>query len=139
MSIGKKKQNRMVRGYLLDADGTRTGREVTFQDELPELYKLLNCDCITVTYRNIGRNLYDIIADDEGLFKKNCRSSAINTEFRTELVGNLLVVNRKHTRDGYVSESLTDEDIELLKNRTIPCTMMSDNGSVELARVIMLD
>lgn len=95
------------KGILIDKT-KRNSKVVTFEDELHELYRLLDCDCIDITSRKIGDKYYDIVCDDEGLLRDNIRVTAYDVKGNPALVGNLLIMN--HDEMGELL-SLTEEDI----------------------------
>lgn len=83
------------------------------QDSIEEFYKIIDCRCIDIATRRIGtrKKHYDIIVDDEGLFVDNPRVSAIDSNLKPMLVGNLIITNSKNG----ATTSLTDDDINYLK------------------------
>ena len=93
-------------GYLIDPEG-HTG-VIGIPNSLDEYYELLNCRTIDIVKRKIGGKYYDIICDDEGLFKDEVRVSAVDSNGNAMLVGKLLICND----DGKGNEaSLTHDDI----------------------------
>ena len=88
--------------------------EIDDRDHLNELYRLLNCNTIDVTYRQFCNNVYAVICDDEGALKECPITSAINFRLnqpiKTDLVGNLIVA-------GYPDDegNLTDLDEDQIK------------------------
>ena len=99
-----------MRAYLLDVEN-KTRRTVEIDDtrHLEEYYKYLNCGTVDIVSRKIGGKWFDVIADDEGLYKENPIVSALTSDNEPALVGNLLFCNY----DAETGEeiSLTDEDI----------------------------
>ncbi len=93
---------------------------VKIEPTLKEYYKLLSCDTIDITYRQIGTKAYDIICDDNGLATQHPKISAVDSQGEPCLVGNLLVVNY----DGSGGEAtLEDSDVEhILKHRLMITT-----------------
>jgi len=63
---------------------------IDIEPELEAYYKALDCDCVDVVVRKIGRRKFDVMRDDEGLLKANAKISAIDNLGRTMLVGNLM-------------------------------------------------
>lgn len=88
---------------------------VEVENGLEDYYKYLNCDCIDIASRKIGRKYYDIVVDDEGLLKSEPKISAINDLGGVMLVGNLMVLNSK---DGELT-TLTNDDIKYIKKRIV--------------------
>jgi len=101
-------------GYLVDVENETAG-VVTIDRNLHEYYKVLNCDCIDVATRKIGRfgkRYYDIICDDEGLLKDKPKISAINDLGQVMLCGNLFIVN--NDGEGEFT-SLSKDDIKWIE------------------------
>lgn len=119
----------LIRGFLVDVYGDRGAGVVTFVDNLQNIYNLLDVELIDVTERQIGKFTYDIVCDDEGLFKQDALPSAFNGKQEAQLVGNLLLVN--HDEEGNFA-SLTDEQIEDLKEHlcVAMCSMSGDKTRV---------
>ena len=88
---------------------------VEVKDELQEYYDLIECDCIEIVARRIGDTYFDIICDEEGLLKDNPRVSAVDTDGCPMFVGNLIF---SHISDEGETESVTDEEIELIRENT---------------------
>lgn len=84
-------QKKLLRGVLVDVENEKV-TVVNIPDELDEFYKILNCSCIDIVRRKIGRKYFEIICDDEGLFKENVKISAIDNLGGVQLVGNILIV-----------------------------------------------
>jgi hypothetical protein len=89
--------------------------EVHITDVKPELeayYEKLDCTCIDIVERKIGGKWFDIMCDDEGLFREPQKISAINDMGQPMLVGNLMFFH--NDGEGNLT-GLEDEDIEHLK------------------------
>ena len=83
---------------------------------LQDYYDALGCDLIDITRVKIRGKVFDVICDDEGLFKEDKRISAIESETGLPLlVGNLLFANH----NGPETTSLTDEDIEKIATNVV--------------------
>lgn len=83
-----------IRGVLLDTVKDKV-EVVEFEPTLENYYRMLHCDMIEIAVRKIGvRNgkVFDIVCDEEGLFKPDNKISAINDLGKVMLVGSLLVV-----------------------------------------------
>lgn len=104
---------RTIKGMLIDVQN-ETARVVEVEDKLDSYYELLQCDCIDIVERKVGRRTYSIVIDDEGLFRQP-KISAISDLGDVMLVGNLLIVRR----DGESLASITNDDIKYLKGRII--------------------
>ena len=101
-------KDEMTKGFVVDVYKQRNARVVEFIDNLDNLYELTDCSCIDVAYRKVGKYFYDIVCDDEGLYRADRIPSAFNHKGEPMLVGNLLFLN--HDEEGEFT-SLTDEQI----------------------------
>lgn len=81
----------MIKGVLIDVVND-SAKAIEVEKDLETYYKILNCSCIDIVDRKIGKKEFNIICDDEGLFKKPQKISAINNLGEPQLVGNLFVV-----------------------------------------------
>lgn len=116
---------RVIKGFVVNVyDPTKTD-VVVFHDKLENIYKMLDVELIDVTERQIGNFTYDIVCDDEGLFKNPAYPSAFDKSGNPQLVGNLLLVN--HDDEGNFA-SLTDEQIETIKDNLHVCMVADENG-----------
>lgn len=88
---------------------------IDIEDNLDVFYELIGCRCIDIVHRKIGHKYFDVICDDEGLFKDDPIVSAIDTNFHHMLVGNLIV--SKSDGEGNLIE-LSDEDIKQILRHT---------------------
>lgn len=87
------KQDRLT-AILVDTEKEIFGM-VNIPNELESFYELLGCRCIDITTRYIGVNrtfAFDIICDDEGLFKEPQKISAIDNLGQPQFVGSILIV-----------------------------------------------
>ena len=107
------KEARTIKAILVDVQN-ETSRVVEFEDKLENFYELLQCECIDIVSRRIGRKTFDIVCDDEGLYTQP-KISAIDDFGRTMLVGNLLIC--KH--DGENLASLSNDEIKYVKARIV--------------------
>ena len=106
-------------GYLIDTEIGISG-PVTTEMELEAYYQLLHCDLITITYLPINGKEYCIIADDEGLFKRNNKISAADIhDLKPLLVGSLLITSAEDPDDTGDFCSLSDDDICSIRERVI--------------------
>ena len=95
-------------GLLIDVKNNNVS--VKMANSLKDYYRLTDCDVIDIVKRCIGGKYYNIICDDEGLLKENIIISAIDTERKPMLVGNLIVAG--DTDDEGELLSLTDKDVD---------------------------
>lgn len=79
-----------ITGVLLDAYEKRAGR-ADIPDELSAYYRALDCSCVDIVSRRIGGKRFDIVCDDEGLLKEDCRISAFDLDWQPMLCGSLFV------------------------------------------------
>ncbi len=87
------KQDRIT-AILIDTEKEVFGM-VNIPNELESFYALLSCQCIDIVQRRIGvhcKKTFNIICDDEGLFKDLQKISAINSLGQVQLVGSILIV-----------------------------------------------
>lgn len=103
----------LLKGVFLDGRKTEV---LTIKKSLDEYYKLLNCHTIDIISREINGVSYDIICDDEGLFKDEIVITCVNTNFEPMLVGSLFIVAFDGKDD---IRSLTEKEIENLYLRII--------------------
>ena len=99
-----------MRTILLDVYKDEV-RVLEIKPELEEYYKLIGCDCIDIADRKIGGKWFDVMLDDEGLFREDHKISAINDMGEPMFVGNLMFFH--HDGEGNLV-GLTDEDIDHL-------------------------
>ena len=99
----------------LNVENRELPKILDIEDELGVFYELINCRCIDIVQRKIGNKYFDVICDDEGLCKDNPVVSAVDTQFRTMLVGNLIVSNSDD--EGNLID-LSDEDIKQILRHT---------------------
>lgn len=82
---------KLLRGVLVDVENEKVS-VIEIPDDLDEFYKILNCSCIDIVVRRIGHKPFNIVCDDEGLFKDPQKISAIDNLGQVQLVGNLFIV-----------------------------------------------
>lgn len=99
-----------VKGVLIDVYSSNV-MVVEMQATLENYYNALQCDIIDIVNREINGKRFDIVCDDEGLFKENPKISAIDKNNDPMLVGNLFICNVDVTGKEC---SLSDSDIELI-------------------------
>ena len=106
----------MIKTILIDVKNSKFD-VLNIENTLDEFYRLIDCSCIDIVRRKIGRKWFDIICDDEGLFAESPKISAINNWGRPMLVGNLLI-----TKTGEEGETigLNSNEISYIKKRIIP-------------------
>lgn len=91
--------NKKLLGVLVDVENKKV-EAIEIADDLEKYYEILNCTCIDIVQRRIGRKKFTIICDDEGLFSVAPKISAINNLGQAQLVGNLFIVAAGSDEDG---------------------------------------
>lgn len=105
-----------MKALFLDSINKTTS--VVNPDSLQDYYNLIGCGCIDIVTRKIGRKVYDIIVDDEGLLKNDPLISAIDDLGRVMLVGSLIVCGVAD-EEGELTD-LSAADIKYIKKRIQP-------------------
>lgn len=107
-----------MKTFLIDVYNRERG-EVDVKNELEAFYEKLDCRCIDIVVRKVNGVEFDIMCDDEGLFREDCRPSAFTAEGDPMLVGNLMFFH--HDAEGNLTE-ISDDEMRLLKNSICyPC------------------
>lgn len=99
---------------IFDAETNRL-RIQDIKDDLEEFYGIIKCNTIDIVTRYIKGVRFDIICDDEGLFKENPVVTAYDIAGRPMLVGMLIFAH--HDDEGNMT-GITTEDEKLLKVAT---------------------
>ena len=102
-------------GLLVDVENEEA-KVIEIDDDLDEFYRVLNCDTIDIVRRKIGRKAFNIICDDNGMFKDKPKISAIDNWGDVMLVGNLFIVSGEDNEGDLVS--LTQAEIRYILLRT---------------------
>ena len=100
-----------ITGILINPENG-TAAPITLEDSLSSFYTALDCTCIDIVDRTIGRSKkrFSIVCDDEGLLKAPIRISAISPRFEPMLVGSLFVVSCDYETGEL--ESLTEAELQ---------------------------
>lgn len=117
--------NRKLKTLLLDVYENEV-REIEIEDDLHAFYEVLHCDCISAPTYRIGDRTYDIMADEEGLYKPIIKISAIDDDLAPMIVGSIMFFNfNSHTGEWL---SLTDDDIAYIKShiKTVSTRLFPD-------------
>ena len=116
--------SKKLQGVLVDVENKKV-EKIKIDDSLQELYRVLDCKCIDIVPRKIGSQKFNIVYDDEGMFKKNPKISALNFAREAMFVGNLLIVSGNVSWDGEL-QSLTEteatyvmENVQLFDNSPV--------------------
>ena len=102
----------VVKGILIDIKNGCV-KDVEIDDlDIDKFHEIIDCNCIDVTNRTIEGKLFTFVCDDEGLLRSNPIPSAVDTDRKPMLVGNIFVC--KH-RGAYL-KSLSDKDRHLVED-----------------------
>ena len=80
---------------------------IDIEDDLKVFYNLIGCQYVDITRRKIGDKYYDVICDDEGLYKENTIISAVDNTYKPMFVGNL-IISKADDEGGLIDLSETD-------------------------------
>lgn len=105
-----------MRVLLIDTEKTAP-QIIETPGGLNEWYRLIGCELIDIQARTIAGREYDIITDDEALYKQGAKVSGIDKNQQPQLVGNLVICK---CDDQGNETGLSDEDIaHLMKHIAI--------------------
>ena len=99
----------------LNVENRELPKVIDIEDDFDVFYELIKCRYIDIVHRKIGHKYFDVICDDEGALKEDAITSAVDTQFRQMLVGNLIV--SKSDDEGNLID-LSDEDIKQILRHT---------------------
>ena len=107
-----------ITGVLIDTV-SNTAEVVTLDDTLEAYYSALNCSCIDIVERTIGKSekRFTIVCDDEGLLKTTPCISAVSDLWEPMLVGNLFVTDLEHDTGDLAS--LSEHELEYVLDHII--------------------
>lgn len=100
-----------IKSIILKAGSQLPPVATIINDDLDEFYKIIECDTIDIVARKIGNTYYDIICDDEGLFKDNPIVSVVSEDGLPLICGTIIICNSK---EGNLT-SLKEGDIDIIK------------------------
>lgn len=118
-------------GVLIKARGK--AEVINFEDNLDDLYRLTECDCIDIPTRQIGDKYYNFVCDDEGLLKENPTVTAYDTNDEPMLVGNLLICN---DNDNGELTGLNAQDIFNILSHLITVGYINEDCSIAYRDVL---
>lgn len=102
-----------MKTLLLDVFN-ETVEDIEIEDELQAFYDRLDCSYIDIVKRKIGRKWFNVMCDDEGLFRSPQKISAVDNYGKAMFVGNLMFFHD----DGEGNlVGLSDDDIAYIKRR----------------------
>ena len=99
-------------------------------EELTDFYRELDADPFDIVRRKVGGTEYDIFVDNIGLFRDEQRISAVDTDGKPMLVGNLIFAH--HDDEGNTT-SLTTDDIMNIGFHA--CRVVMKDGTENMAIV----
>ena len=121
-------------GYLVDVMNGICGTvEIREGKHLEDMYRLIGCRCIDITVRRVNGRPYNIVCDDEGLLYDDPTVSAMGTDMRPQLVGNLILFGIAPDMD---TRSLTDEELGEIDEAV---REVIDFDRMQMHPVLMLD
>ena len=97
---------------------------IDIEDNLKVFYELIGCQYVDIVRRKIGDKQYDVICDDEGLFKEHPIISAVDNTYKPMFVGNLII--SKSNDEGELID-LSENDIKQILRHTITYFTMNRN------------
>lgn len=98
-----------MRVIYLNVNESKTPEIMDIEDNLETYYNLIQCDTIDIVRMDINGKAYDIVCDDEALFKTDVKASALDDDYHQQLYGNLIITGCADS-EGFLT-SLTEEDI----------------------------
>lgn len=107
----------------------------TFNGDLQEYYDLLECTTIDITSIKFGDKYYDVICDDEGLFKPNNHVSICSEAGSPMIVGNVIICN--HNDEGEETSLTNHEAWELYRHAAWTSQPTGKNGIMETVPVLV--
>lgn len=97
-----------MRVLLIDTEKTAP-QIIETPGGLNEWYRLIGCNLIDIQVMTIDGRQYDIITDDEALYKGGAKVSGIDAQKQPILAGNLIICN---SNDNGEEIGLSDDDIK---------------------------
>ncbi len=104
-------------GVLVDVYNEKA-QALEINGDLDSFYKILDCSCIDIVRRRIGgryKKTFEIVCDDEGLFRAPQKISAINNLGDAQIVGPIFIVGLTDL-DGNLT-SLTEHDVAYILSK----------------------
>ena len=106
-----------MRVIYLNVNEAKAPEIMDIEDNLQTYYNLIQCDTIDIVRMNINGKAYDIVCDDEALFKTDVKASAFDDEYHPQLYGNLIITGCADVEG--ILTSLTEEDINNIRGNCI--------------------
>ena len=105
---------KQIRVIVLKANGTMIEKRI--DANIHSYYKELNCDVIDIVTLPLGKKKFDFIIDDEGKLKEHIVNFYIvkGNKIVDYIANDCIICNFKHTENGTIETSLTDEDIKTI-------------------------
>ena len=103
-----------ITGILINPENG-TAAPITLEDSLSSFYASLDCTCIDIVDRTIGRSKkrFSIVCDDEGLLKAAPCISAVSDLCEPMLVGSLFIADFDHDTGDLASLSEQEQEYVL--------------------------
>lgn len=121
--------------FVVDVNANSCEERI-IQDDLKVFYEIIDCCTIDITPRKIGGKPFLVICDDEGLFVSNNPISMADPTDRNNVIVGSVIITGVADRDGDLT-SLTDEDVELIKQNVHTVIMTPFKGEVLRKIVVM--
>ena len=101
-----------MRTILLDVYKNEV-KEIDIAPELDAYYKNLDCSFFDIVHLKIGGTWFDIMCDEEGLYREDHKISAVNSLEQPMIVGNLMFF---HIDEEGELTGLSEEDVSLIRS-----------------------
>ena len=101
-----------MRTILLDVYKNEV-KEIDIAPELDAYYKNPDCSFFDIVHLKIGGTWFDIMYDEEGLYREDHKISAVNSLEQPMIVGNLMFF---HIDEEGELTGLSEEDVSLIRS-----------------------
>ena len=125
-----------LKGFLIDVYKDNKSKVTVIDNELESIYKALDVKLIEVHTQKIGDLEYDIICDEEGLWKDMACPSIVNKDDEPLIVGNILIC-RSDEEGNFCS--INDFDIANIRQHIIKGYAVSPDLQKKEIEVLVLD
>jgi len=109
-----------IKVLFLDVENCQPLKVVEIDDQYTEYLKLLRIDCFDIVRRKIAGKEYQIVCDDEALWKDHPICAAEYGPCRAALYGNLIITGLADSKGELTS--LKQKDIERIAGKQITRT-----------------
>lgn len=104
-----------MKAYFVNAKTNECG-PVDIDAARETYHKLLDCDCVDIVARYVGRFPFYIVVDGEGLLKPN-RVGGVALDNDEILAGNILLFGISSDRTDF--RDLTEQELEVIDNNVV--------------------